>query len=195
MTCLGGEFEVLRHLLPRDYDGVIVDAGGFIGVSALALRGLFPAARLIVVEPSERNIEVLKRNASGLDRIEIVYGALVGRDVDVLSLKNRGTGECGFTVVDSPGDRSDAEAIQQTPAYTLSRLGVELSEIGLLKLDIEGGEHDILANDAASISQIPIVFAELHDRIVPGCTDLFMVFARNRVVVKDKGEKYLAIRR
>ena len=41
MSCLTGEFEPVQHLLPRDYNGIILDAGGYIGTAALALSRIF----------------------------------------------------------------------------------------------------------------------------------------------------------
>lgn len=195
ISCFSGEFDVLKYLLPRDYKGVIVDAGGYIGTSVLALKDLFPEARIIVIEPSEKNIEILKENTAGIENVDVIYGALVGRSVESIMLKNRGTGEWGFTGVENPKDNKKASDMHRTPAFKLSQLGVDVSEIGLLKLDIEGGEYDIFKNDMPTIQTIPIVFAELHDRIVEGCSELFFKFAKNRILVKDNGEKFLAIKR
>lgn len=194
LSCFSGEFSGLRKLLPKDFGGVIVDAGGYIGTSAMALRELYPSARIIVVEPSEANIKILRKNLSGMDNLAIVYGALVGRAADAITLKNRGTGEWGFTSVASPKDNPNAEKLQSTPAYTLSQLVDDVSEIGILKLDIEGGEADVLRHDQASLKQIPVVFAELHDRIAEGCTDLFTEFSKDRRIETSGDEKYLSIR-
>jgi len=193
MTCFGGEFECLRYCLPREFSGLIVDAGGYIGTSALVLRDLFPKARLVIVEPSSANMSVLKKNVRDLDNVELVYGALVGRDLKTVELRNRGTGEWGFTAVEEPKDKIGAQAFEVTPAYTLSDFMVEEKEIGLLKLDIEGGELDLFKNDLQTLLSVKVVFAELHDKIIDGCTDLFFKYSLNRIVVKDSKEKYLSI--
>lgn len=194
-SCLSGEFESLRYLLPSDFNGVIVDAGGYIGTATLALKKLFPSSKVIVIEPSEANIEVLKKNLSGVDNVQVVYGALVGTDIETIELKDRGTGEWGFTAVRNPDDNNNAVMLHETPAFSLSRLGVDVSEIGILKLDIEGGEYDLFVNDMKTLREIPVIFAELHDRIQKGCTDLFHELSEDRIVVKEKGEKYLSIKR
>ena len=69
------------------------------------------------------------------------------------------------------------------------------NKIGLLKLDIEGGELSLLENDMDSLTDIEVVFAVLHDRIMPGCVQKFIKFSKNRVLVKDKREKFLSIKR
>lgn len=195
ISCLGSEFECLRYLLPQDFDGVIVDAGGYIGTSALALRRLFPRAKIIVIEPSEDNLRILRKNIGEDPGIEIVQGALIGHKEDSISLRNRGTGEWGYTVVSAPKDNAEAPEIQSTPAYMLNQLVSDPSTIGLLKLDIEGGEVDLLKHDLDTLRAIPAVFAELHDGIVEGCSELFFQFSKDRIVVCDGTEKFLSIRR
>lgn len=195
IDCLSGEFEVLRYLLPHGYDGNIVDAGGYIGTSAIALHNIFPQANITVIEPSVANLEVLKKNVAGIGNIKIVHGALVGKSAGTINLKNRGTGEWGFTIVEAPKDKSDASVLHETQAFTLKDLIASSGGIGLLKMDIEGGEVDLLKHDLETLNSIPVVYAELHDRIIDGCTDLFFNYSSDRVLIKDKGQKYLSISR
>lgn len=194
-SCFGGEFEPLRFLLPREYAGLIVDAGGYIGTSAIALGLMFPKAQIAVIEPSDENLKVLRKNLWGFPNCQIFHGALVGSQTETIPLKNRGTGQWGFSVVKTPEDNPEADVIQESRAFTLPQLLGTNQKIGLLKLDIEGGEFDLLTNDMDSVAEIPIVFAELHDRIIGGCKDLFMRFSQDRILIKDRGEKYLSISR
>lgn len=195
ISCLSGEFEAVRFLLPSDYTGTIVDAGGYIGTASLALSDLFPLARIICVEPSLDNLNVLKQNIAGRKNIEAVFGALVGGAQKTIELKNRGTGEWGFTAVQQPKDRPDAETMHEVPALRLSDLVENTTEIGLLKLDIEGGELELIQEDAENLGKIPNIFAELHNRIARGCRAAFFSFSKDRIVVRADGEKYLSISR
>lgn len=194
LGCLYGEFEILRRACPVDYDGVIVDAGGYTGLSALALRRLFPEAQIVVIEPALENLDLLKKNLSTMKNLRIVHGALVGRDKGPVHLKNRGTGEWGFTAVERPLDNADAPTMHSVPAVTLGSLGLEPSEIGILKLDIEGGEYDLFSHDRESLNQVGVVYAELHDRIISGCSDLFLEYSKERTLIKCAGEKFLSVR-
>lgn len=195
LSCLNGEFEILRHLKPEGYDGTILDAGGYIGTSAIALSELFPKASIIVIEPSDANLAVLHANVTPYPKIRVVQGALVSGNMEMVTLRNRGTGSWGFTITDQPLDNPDAEPLQDTPAVNLSSLGIDLDEVGILKLDIEGGELDLLRNDTKTLAQIDNIFIELHDRIVAGCTEEFFRFSQNRIVLKAEGEKYLSIKK
>ncbi len=42
LSSLGSEFECLRAILPADHDGLIVDAGGYIGTAAIKLSEVSP---------------------------------------------------------------------------------------------------------------------------------------------------------
>ncbi len=193
ISCLNGEFEALKFLYGKDFDGVIVDAGGYIGTAAIALNHIFPQANIITIEPSPENMEVLKRNVEDIKKIQTIFGALISADDKKISLMDRGTGEWGHTVVRNPQDKEDAKVICETPAVNLSSLGVAVEEIGILKLDIEGGEYDLFINDSASLLKIPNIIVELHDRIINGCSEEFFKFSKDRIIIKTASEKFLSI--
>jgi FkbM family methyltransferase len=194
ISCLiDGEFNSLVKYVDRSFDGFIVDAGGYIGTAALALSELFPSARVISIEPSVANLAVLKKNVVCNTKIQVIYGALVGGDQDSVVLRNRGTGEWGYTAVERPNDNAAATVLHSTPAYSLSRLGLEPDRIGIIKLDIEGGELDLFTNDRSSLRRVRVVVAELHDRIASGCSSAFESFSEGRTVFKERGEKYFSI--
>ena len=92
LSRLTGEFEMLRYLLPKAFDGVIVDAGGYIGAAAIALRKMYPAARVVSIEPSMTNVNILRQNVLGIPNIQVVHAALVSGDRKSVSLSDRGTG-------------------------------------------------------------------------------------------------------
>lgn len=195
ISCLTGEFEALRYLLASNYSGTIIDAGGYIGTATLVLRKMFPNAKIVVIEPSSDNITMLKSNLKGVSNVEVIEGALIGTSEATVTLSNRETGESGFTVVSKPSDKPDAAAIEETKAVRLADFIERGDKIGLLKLDIEGGEMSLLQNDMETMQSIGVVFAELHDRIVPGCVEKYFDFSRDRILIKHEGEKYLSVSR
>lgn len=195
MSCFKGEYDLIKYLFPHDYNGLIVDAGGYIGTSTLAIKKIFPNSKVIVIEPSDENISILKENLAEVSSIKVVHGALVGESNKIIQLKNRGTGEWGFTVVRSPKDNPNSINIQNVPAYRLSDIVSNDENIGLLKLDIEGGELNLLEHNMETLAKIEVIFAELHERIAEGCENKFFEFSKNRILVKDRGEKYLSIKK
>ncbi|MCG2462878.1 FkbM family methyltransferase [Flavobacteriaceae bacterium F89] len=194
-SCFNGEFDILEGLFPKDYSGVIVDAGGYIGTAAIAFSEMYPNATVLTIEPSADNFYVLKKNVSKYPNIKPIHGALIASDDKKITLYNRNSGTWGFTVLKTPGDCPEAKEMEEIPAMRLSSLGVKMENIGILKLDIEGGEHALFSNDHKDLQLIPVIMIELHDRIIPGCSDLFFSFSKNRIVQKDEGEKYISIKK
>ena len=114
-----------------------------------------------------------------------------------MKLRNRGSGEWGYTVVGKPADRPDAAEIETVETVTIDDIAAMFpgKSIGILKLDIEGGEKAVFDHSADALQQIPAIFAELHERIAPGCREGFARICEDRWVVRSSGEKYLALLR
>lgn len=191
---LRSELDILSDLLPRDFDGLIVDAGGYIGTAALTLARMYPAAKVVTIEASSRNYEMLTRNVSGHERIIPVNAALHAQSGLSLDLVDRGTGDWGFSIATSGSGTTHAETVT---TITLSEIATRFpgNPLGIVKMDIEGGEHVLFANRDPALEAAEAVFIELHDRIVPGCTDLFRSFSSDRWLLNAGGEKFLSLRR
>jgi len=192
---LGDEYLPLSRMLPADYDGLIVDAGGYIGTAALKLNELFPNATIVSIEPSDENFDVLVKNTRDRRNIHCVNAALGVPGSGKRRLANRGTGEWGFTIVDNPRDNASPQFMGLVETVSLCDLCERFgfASIGVLKLDIEGAEKELFIHDAHGLSKIPIIFVELHDRIVKGCSTAFFDFSARRWVVRTAGEKYLSV--
>ena len=68
---------MLSDLYPRAVEGVIIDAGGYIGTAALTLSELFHKAHILFIEASSANFELLKRNVANSPNIQPIRAALV----------------------------------------------------------------------------------------------------------------------
>lgn len=192
---MGNEFNPLIGVLEEGFDGLIIDAGGFIGTAAIRLSQIFPKATIITIEPSEQNFEILQQNIAAFSNIHSIKAALVPEGIESATLFDRETGDWGFTIVEQPKDKSDPKSLHQVETVTLSQILAkhENKDIGLVKLDIEGGEKALFDSNDIALKSAKAIFAELHDRIVPGCTDSFQKFNVGRKISKPGREKYLAI--
>ena len=193
VTSLNGEFDLPAWFLSLEFEGVIVDAGGYIGTAAIAFSKLFPKSQVITVEPSLSNIEILRENVSGHSRIQVIHGALVGVQRPTVTLYNPGLREWGFTTSENHKGSEPTNRMYEVPALRVSDLGVDVAEIGLLKMDIEGGEFEILTHDRENLSSIRVIIVELHERYVDSCEKAFSDFSQNRTVVKLAGEKFVSV--
>ena len=192
---LGEEFSELSKFLEDEFNGVIVDAGAYIGTAALKFRRLFPYATIVCIEPSSDNFEILRQNLHGIDGCTLIKAALAVESGIEIELKNRGTGNWGFTIVAAPEDNPDAVNVEIVSTISLNEIADRFPEssIELLKLDIEGGEKILFEKASSDLGSVRLIFVELHDRIANGCTSAFYRFSRDREIISFGGEKFLSI--
>ena len=189
------EFDILAKALPSSFSGIIVDAGGYIGTAALKLSTMYPEATIVSIEPSDTNFVLLLRNIENTPKIHAIKAALFTESDKAVPLQDRGTGDWGFSIALS--DPSSAKGdLGDVMTITLEDIAARFpgQAIGLIKLDIEGGEHALFKDPASILQDIPAVFVELHDRIVPGCTEAFLTFSATRWIVNAGGEKLLSLK-
>ena len=187
------EFSILSTLFSADYDGIIIDAGAYIGSSAIVLSKMWPKARVLAIEPNEENYRMLEFNTRSYCNITCYFGALRSSSAKKSKLYDRKTGLMGSTVEENPLDQLNPDLIQEVDSFTIEQLTNNVIP-GLVKLDIEGAEAELF-RDSDFLNNVDFVFVELHDRIVPHCSEQFWKFSNNRVVIKDSGEKYLSIKK
>jgi FkbM family methyltransferase len=157
----------------REHPSRIIDAGSNIGLAAIVMARKFPSCLIVAVELSPSNFDVLRRNVSQYPNIVAMNAALwstssVRVGIDLADgeywspravVSEAGTGH----TCDSP------------PTVTVSELLARFnkSRCDLLKLDIEGGELEVLGAADDWVDAVDVVVVELHDRFVPGCTTAF----------------------
>ncbi|NHC13853.1 FkbM family methyltransferase [Motilibacter deserti] len=151
-------YEPVVRLLPPP--STIVDLGANTGLAARWLLDAYARAgrrpRVLAVEPEPGNLEVLRRNVGALPEVAIAPVA-VAADAREVRLRTT-SGEHGFTMLgDGPGG-------VPVPARPLVDLLDEhgFAEVGLLKVDIEGGEREVFADCAAWIGRVRSMVVECH---------------------------------
>lgn len=190
------EYSFLDDLLPDGFSGLMVDAGGYIGTAAIAFASRFPNATVVTVEPSSANLALLRENVSPFKNIHVVPAALGPSAEGSIGLNDRKTGNWGFTVVEGSPSKGANELIENVALTSLAKLEQDFAQpIVFLKLDVEGAEKSIFDENDDELQRIPLIFAELHDRIVPGCDASFRNISRDRWVLKLTGEKFLSAQR
>ena len=193
-TNLWREFEHLRPFSNRLSGMQVLDAGGYIGTSTLALRAVFPDLETTTVEPSSQNLALLRLNTKNMTNLRTIHGALASGDgeVEVFSRKN---GEIGNTIIPSNSSEGYSLGLKEVvQGYSLSRIVDLHGPIGVLKLDIEGAEKAVFEKSKEILATIPIIVCELHDRIEPGCTKALMTIIKEGDIVSWNGEKVTIIR-
>ena len=194
INCLNGEFDRLCAAIPALRHGLIIDAGGYIGTAAIAFARRYPNATIVTLEPNNANYSILVKNTAPWPNIVTMNTALAP-EPGVSTLHNRGTGDWGFTLIEKAADRptSPIETVQcMTVDQIINQIGSD--GIDILKIDIEGGEHALLSRNIEWINQTTGICIELHDRIIPGCSEVWQTATAGRSNFASDGEKHISLK-
>src|SRR3954470_5497891 len=140
---LAGELLRERH----GEDRAIVDVGAHVGLYALTWARRFPRARVIAIEPSPATCARLVRNvARNLLTVEVHEVALAD---------HIGDGDLHVTDDDAYAGLSDTRRkpirdLITVAVTTLDTIAADL-RLGLVKIDVEGHEDDVIAGGRRSL--------------------------------------------
>lgn len=172
----------------------IVDCGANIGISTLYFAEKYPDNKVIAIEPDRENFLLLQKNTKHCSNVSCIEGAIHNTSGN-LFLQNPNSESWGFVFsekepqIDGKNDRS----IMVT-AFSIDEIieKHDIDSIGLLKIDIEGGEKDLFSKNLQWLSIVKVMVVELHDEIVPHCSSTFY-HALKEIDFKQaiKGEKVI----
>jgi FkbM family methyltransferase len=159
------EMLVLKEVLvERLYDvdmaepSVVVDLGANVGVASLHFLGRWPDARIVAVEPDPTTVRKLRSNVASEPGVVVVQAAIVGSPASSVSF---------LADASSWGSRVAADEEHGTvrvPALTLDQLLAQagVDHVDLLKIDIEGMEHEVLQPTAPALDRVAMIVGEVH---------------------------------
>jgi FkbM family methyltransferase len=151
---------------PLHQPRVIVDLGSNVGYTVAHFAFLYPSAKVIGLELDPGNYALALKNVEPWkDRVSLINAAIWSSDGDVVF---GGHGEDAFRVL-SPANDSPAQANQPkarlAKSVTMPSLMRDhgVSRIDYLKMDIEGGEAELVLNaDCSWMEQVDAMKIELH---------------------------------
>jgi len=131
----------------------IVDLGAHVGMTSIYLALKYPDAKIISVEASAENFLLLKHNTASFKNIECINAAAYFEEGTVYF----GNNELSYN------QKVSKEGIA-TPAISVETLmnQYNLKIIDLLKIDIEGGEIELLSKNNSWIQNIRNIVIEIH---------------------------------
>lgn len=91
----------------------------------------------------------------------------------MLRLYDRKTGPWGYSIAPNNSEKSKVDSYTTTLSLDDILQQFQPAKISILKLDIEGAEKDLFDHDFDTLNTVPLVVAELHDRIIGGTTASF----------------------
>lgn len=137
---------------------IIIDAGANIGAASIWFSLQFPDARIVAIEPDPQNARICRLNTTGRN-VEVVEAA-IGAKAGSVSLVGNDESWGIKTVRDGGG----------VPVVTIPDLlaRYENCELLIAKIDIEGFESDLFAEETGWIEEATALIVEPHDWMLPG---------------------------
>ncbi|MBB4634531.1 FkbM family methyltransferase [Longimicrobium terrae] len=170
LVCLFEELYVDEDYFARlDVQGrppVIVDCGSNIGMSILYFKTLYPNAVIVGFEPFREAYDLLRANveANGLRDVTVHCKAVGANDAGVdLFFDPDKTGSLRMSTV----PERIAGGVRPVESVALSTYLPE--RVDLLKMDIEGAEHDVVEEleQSGALARIGAMAIEYHHHIRP----------------------------
>ena len=171
-------------ILERGGTPIIIDAGANIGAASLWFSRLFPKAMIVAIEPDAENAELCRLNTRGIN-ILVLEGAL-GSVGGTVVLSNPSHESWGIRT-ERPRDSSVG-----VPIFTIANVKEKCgpgAHLFIVKIDIEGFEADLFADNIEWIEEAAIVFIEPHDWMLPGQNTSWNF---RRVLMSRAGELLIA---
>jgi FkbM family methyltransferase len=157
--------EILSLVERRRAEGrqpLIIDAGANIGASAVYFAAKIPSARIVAIEPSIENFELLKRNTEGLD-VDLRLAAL-GVGAGSVRVVDPGLSHWGYRTERVEAEASSVAVLSMNEIYN----SYDQKFFPLLaKIDIEGAEKEVFAQDTQWVRKTPLIVVEPHDWMLP----------------------------
>lgn len=129
----------------------IVDLGANIGMSMALFAVRFPDARILGIEPDPANAELCRRNVAAWgSRCEVLEAAVWSADGTV---RIAGGAASAYSV---------QEDGREVSSISLSKLVETHGPIDYVKVDIEGGERELLAHNSGWADSVGCMNVEVH---------------------------------
>ena len=157
-------FRDYRAAISRGETPLIIDCGGNVGFATRWFAGMFPEARIAVVEPDDQNFKMLAMNTAHLgDRVIRLQGGIWNTSARLM-IANPDGGSAAFQVKEL--DASGSEGLR---AYTIDEIcemqGAKAPFI--VKLDIEGAQSILFKSNTDWVPKTHLITLELDDWLMP----------------------------
>lgn len=156
--------EIVEYRIPVECSpGTILDIGANVGVVSMIFARKYPDANIFAFEPLPENFRLLRHNVAQFPNVRPVPFGLAAETTEKTyfwSEDSRNFGGGGFHN-DGRFERKTSTLPVLSVADALTKYGIR--EVDIIKIDVEGGEHDILVNMPESmLSRVSVIVGELH---------------------------------
>jgi FkbM family methyltransferase len=149
---------------------VIIDLGSNIGLTSVFYKNIYPEATIIAVEADKGNYHVMSENLKDYENVYLYQKAIWNKST-LLSIEDNGLDHWGYEVKENnTSNKNVVESISMD--QLIKNHNIEL--IDLLKIDIEGSEHELFENNYENwLPRVKTIVIELHDQMRANCSKSF----------------------
>lgn len=132
----------------------IVDLGSHIGLSSIYFSTQYPNARIVCVEASDKNFQLLSNNVRQFQNINPIHAAAYPSDGTVV-----------FENSNLSYNSKLSDIGTEIRALSMPTLMEEhnITKIDLMKIDIEGAETMLLSENCEWLNNVDNIIIEIHD--------------------------------
>jgi FkbM family methyltransferase len=167
----------IYHFSTTKKEPTIIDAGGYIGLSTLYFKSIYPDAKITIFEPDKKIFETLKKN-------------IVKNNLSNITAVNLGLGSEEKKVRFYPDNADGGSIYGDTNNFTeieLTKLSKYINkEIDLLKMNIEGAEWEAFEETKEKLNMINEIIFEYH-----AFSDLPQTLGKILQLLDENGFRYL----
>lgn len=173
-------YEMKTNINPN----IIIDCGANIGLTSIYFSNKYPNSKIIAIEPERSNYEMMLKNTQNYSNIVCLQKGIWKKSC-FLEIMDESVSNWEFMVKETDA-KTDISAISIPDLIK----EYEISQIDILKIDIEGSEKEIFEDHPeAWLPFVNILIVELHDRYKEGCSQaLFKSLVPYHYSVDIKGD-------
>ncbi|HRP32312.1 MAG TPA: FkbM family methyltransferase [Agriterribacter sp.] len=164
-------YSVPTHLAIRPL--TVVDLGANTGMASLFFSAYYPNAKIYAVEADDNNMQVFLKNLSseiGSSQVIAIRAAVFSKDVELFLQQREKAYNSSIT-------HAKTEISVQGISMNTLMQKYALDKIDLLKIDIEGSEEAIFAENTEWMERVSVIVTEIHR---PQYRSVCETFLRNR---------------
>jgi len=135
---------------------VVLDLGANVGFASLFFADAYPDAKIIAVEPSASNFEQLQKNTASFSRISPIQAAIYPTSDNVPFVEDNLAYNSKIGVGNGTSYMVNAITIPEILSVH------DIAEVDLMKMDIEGAEEMLLAENTEWLHKVKCIIVELH---------------------------------
>jgi FkbM family methyltransferase len=145
----------------------LVDLGANIGITSIWFSQHYPIEKIIAIEPNPNNADILRRNLlNNKINARVIEAAIGSTDGSIVFHLSGDSNQGTILETDEQNNRSGEMEVKMISMATVLAELDSSEEIDLVKMDIEGGEEELLSANLSWLSRTKAMIAELHPPLI-----------------------------